>query len=56
MGLSVEQDAELRALINSREVSAATATRARIVLWHAQGRARKDIGPLAGVSLPTVDR
>jgi transposase len=32
------------------------ATRARIVLWHAQGRARKEIGPLAGVSLPTADR
>jgi transposase len=56
MELTAEQDAELRALINSREVSAALATRARIVLWHAQGRARKDIGPLAGVSLPTVDR
>jgi transposase len=54
--LSPEQGAELRALINSRDVSAAVATRARIVLWHAQGRARKDIGPLAGVSLPTVDR
>jgi transposase len=54
--LSAEQDAELRSLINSRDVSAALATRARIVLWHAEGRARKDIGPLAGVSLPTVDR
>jgi len=56
MELSPEQDAELRALIKSRGVSAAVATRARIVLWHAEGRARKDIGPLAGVSLPTVDR
>jgi transposase len=56
MDLSAEQDAELRALINSRDASAAVATRARIVLWHAEGRARKDIGPLAGVSLPTVDR
>ena len=56
MELSLEQDAELRALINSRDASAVVATRARIVLWHAEGRARKDIGPLAGVSLPTVDR
>lgn len=37
-------------------MSAAVASRARVVLWHAEGRARKDIGPLAGVSLPTVDR
>lgn len=56
MDLTAEQEAELRALINGRDVSAALATRARIVLWHAEGRARKDIGPLAGVSLPTVDR
>ena len=56
MELTAEQEAELRALINSRDVSAAIATRARIVLWHAEGRARQDIGPLAGVSLPTVDR
>lgn len=47
MELSPEQDAELRALVNSRDASAVLATRARIVLWHAQGRARKDIGPLA---------
>ena len=56
MELSADQDAELRALLNNRDASAAVATRARIVLWHAEGRARKDIGPLAGVSLPTVDR
>ena len=56
MELTAGQQAELRALINSRDVSAVVATRARIVLWHAEGRARKDIGPLAGVSLPTVDR
>jgi transposase len=56
MDLTAAQEAELRALLNSRDVSAAMATRARIVLWHARGVARKDIGPLAGVSLPTVDR
>lgn len=48
--------AELLALVKSREVSAAVATRARIVLWMAQGRRRVDVGELAGVSLPTVDR
>jgi transposase len=56
MDLTVEQEAELRALLNSRGVSAAIATRARIVLWHAGSVARKEIGPLSGVSLPTVDR
>src|SRR5262249_52413927 len=46
----------LRAVTISRDVSGAMATRARIVLWTAEGRMRKDIGALAGVSLPTVDR
>jgi transposase len=50
------QAAELRAVVTSRDVSAAVATRARIVLWLAEGRRRKDVGELAGVSLPTVDR
>jgi len=54
--LTVEQVAELRAVANSRDVSGAVATRARIVLWTAEGRMRKDVGALAGVSLPTVDR
>ena len=39
----------------SSEVSAAVGTRARIVLWHAEGRMKKDIATLAGVSRPTVD-
>ncbi|MEU7873327.1 IS630 family transposase [Dactylosporangium sp. NPDC049140] len=56
MVLTGEQVAELRALVNSRDVPAVVATRARIVLWTAEGRMRKDIGVLAGVSLPTVDR
>jgi transposase len=54
--LTQEQAAELWAVANSRDVSGAVATRARIVLWTAEGRMRKDIGELAGVSLPTVDR
>jgi transposase len=54
--LTDEQVAELRAVVNSRDVPAAVATRARIVLWMAEGRRRKDVAGLAGVSLPTVDR
>ena len=56
MELTEEQAAELRAVATSRDVSGAVATRARIVLWTAEGRMRKDVGALAGVSLPTVDR
>lgn len=54
--LSEEQVTELRAVVNSRDVPAVVATRARIVLWMAEGRRRKEVGALAGVSLPTVDR
>ncbi|WP_327000516.1 helix-turn-helix domain-containing protein [Dactylosporangium sp. NBC_01737] len=54
--LTEAQAAELRAVINSRDVPAVVATRARIVLWMAEGRRRKDVAGLAGVSLPTVDR
>src|SRR3954471_18551969 len=53
--LTAGQGAELRALTTSAEVSAAVGTRARIVLWHAEGRRKKDIAVLAGVSRPTVD-
>jgi len=53
--LTAEQRAELRALTTSTEVSAAVGTRARIVLWHGEGRMKKDIAVLAGVSRPTVD-
>jgi len=53
--LSEEPVAELRAVVNSRDVPAVGA-RARIVLWMAEGRRRKDVAELAGVSLPTVDR
>jgi transposase len=41
--------------VNSREVSAAVATRARIVLWRGEGRPKKEVAALAGVSRPTVD-
>lgn len=54
--LAVEQVGELRAVVNSRDVSAAMATRARIVLWKAEGRRRNEVAALARVSLPTVDR
>jgi transposase len=54
--LTDEQIAELRAVVNSRYVSAVVATRARIVLWMAEGRRRKDVAAMADVSLPTVDR
>jgi transposase len=50
-----DQQRELRALVSSSEVSASVATRARIVLWWAEGRAKVEIAALAGVSRPTVD-
>jgi transposase len=53
--LTAGQGAELRALTTSTEVSAAVGTRARIVLWCAEGRMKKDVAVLAGVSRPTVD-
>jgi transposase len=53
--LTVDQRAELRAMVNSSEVSATVATRARIVLWRAEGRQKQEVAALAGVSRPTVD-
>src|SRR4051812_50121889 len=46
--LTADQRAELRALTTGTEVSAAVGTRARIVLWLGEGRAKKDIAALAG--------
>jgi hypothetical protein len=46
---------ELRALTNGSDTPAPVATRARIVLWWAEGRQKKEISALAGVSRPTVD-
>ena len=55
MELTSEQRGELAALVNSADVSAAVATRARIVLWRAEDRPKVEIAALAGVSRPTVD-
>lgn len=55
MELTVEERDELCGLVNSPDVSAVVATRARIVLWWAEGRLKKEIAVLAGVSRPTVD-
>ncbi|MGW3958162.1 helix-turn-helix domain-containing protein [Streptomyces sp. NPDC004752] len=46
----------LRELAGSRIAPALVALRARIVLWCAEGRRRKDIAELAGVAPLTVDR
>ena len=46
---------ELRELIYCADVPATVATRARIVLWHAEHRPKKEIAAMAGVSRPTVD-
>jgi transposase len=53
--LSVDERAELRAVVNSPDVSAMVATQAQIVLWCAEGRQKKDVAALAGMSQPTVD-
>jgi hypothetical protein len=50
--LTDEQVAELRAVANSRDVPAVVEARARIVLWTAEGRMRKDVGVLAGYHCP----
>src|SRR4051812_26504187 len=55
MELTEDAAAELRLLTRSADVSAAVATRARIVLWWSEGRQKKEIAGLAGVSRPTVD-
>lgn len=55
MDLTVDQRAELQAMVRSADVPAMVATRARIVLWWAEGRLKKQVAELAGVSRPTVD-
>jgi len=42
-------------VVKSADVAASVATRARIVLWCAEGRLKKQVAALAGVSRPTVD-
>lgn len=53
--LTIDQRAELQAVVKSADVPAIVATRARIVLWRAEGRLKKQIAELAGISRPTVD-
>jgi transposase len=53
--LTIDQRAELRAVVKSADVPAPVATRARIVLWYSEGRLKKQVAELAGVSRPTVD-
>jgi transposase len=55
MELTTQDRAELQALVYSSDVAATVATRARIVLWCAEGRQKKDVAARAGVSRPTVD-
>jgi transposase len=51
----VAQLEELRDLTYSSDVPATVGGRARIVLWHAENRPKKEIAAMAGVSRPTVD-
>jgi hypothetical protein len=53
--LEADERKELRALTNGTDTPAPVATRARIVLWWTEGRQKKEIAALAGVSRPTVD-
>ena len=53
--LTADERVELRGLVNSAAVPATVATRARIVLWRSEGRQKKEVAALAGVSRPTVD-
>ena len=55
MDLSADARAELLKMVNSREVPANVAVRARLVLWWCEGYRKKDIARLAGLSRPTVD-
>src|SRR5438445_6843182 len=54
--LTVAQLEELRDLTYSSDVPARVGGRARIVLWHAENRPKKEIAAMAGVSRPTVDQ
>jgi transposase len=53
--LTAAQQAELRGLVNSPDVPATVGSRARIVLWRAEGKQKKDIAAWVGMSRPTVD-
>jgi transposase len=53
--LTADERAELLSLVNDRDVPANVATRARIVLWCAEGLQKKEVAARAEVSRPTVD-
>jgi len=53
--VTIGQRAKLQAVVKSADVPASVATRARIVLWYSEGRLKKQVAELAGVSRPTVD-
>ncbi|ABW12825.1 putative transposase [Parafrankia sp. EAN1pec] len=55
MELTADQCAELNIFAKNYDTPAPVATRARIVLWQTEGRQKKEIAALAGVSRPTVD-
>ena len=50
--LTTDQLAELQAVVKNADAPAPVATRARIVLWYAEGRLKKQVAELAGVSRP----
>src|SRR3977135_808122 len=52
MKLTADQRAELQATVRSADTPATIATRARIVLWHAEGQPKKQIATLAGGARP----
>ncbi|MDT3446851.1 IS630 family transposase, partial [Pseudofrankia sp. BMG5.37] len=54
MELTADMRSELLSMVNDSNVPANVATRARIVLWFADGLQKKDVAERAGVSLPTV--
>ncbi|WP_131803705.1 helix-turn-helix domain-containing protein, partial [Pseudofrankia sp. BMG5.36] len=54
MELTADMRSELLSMVNDSDVPANVATRARIVLWFADGLGKKDVAERAGVSLPTV--
>src|SRR5437867_996724 len=56
MELTVDECAELRALVNSADVPATVATRARIVLWRAENRLPTFCEPRAGTGRITTSR
>ena len=53
--LTAAQREELRGLTYRADVPATVGGRARIVLWYAENRPKKEIAALAGVSRLTVN-